>query len=130
VDAAAGLDIMAEASTTTPTGMGHLRAGQEVCLEVEVDMEAAIAQTSKEKVQEDTMIENPNGPGISLPSNDRGIAFFFLSEAFTGCRDPFDRFSYVQVCLVDFFVPFFSPSCLRKYNLRSWDYYCCLGSGE
>lgn len=38
-------------------------------------MEVALVQISREKVQAGMMIENLNGPGISLQLDDRGILF-------------------------------------------------------
>jgi len=47
----------------------------EVCQGEVVVMEVALVQISSEKVQADMMIENSNGPGISLQLDDRGILF-------------------------------------------------------
>lgn len=120
-----GLDIMAEAFTTTRTDTGH-RVVQEVCLVVAeaVTEVVVIAQTSSGKVQEGMMIENLNDPGISLPFGDRGIPFFLLSPSFDrASSDVFDRFSwtigFVQVCASLFLCLILCSCCVRKYILHS-----------
>jgi len=74
---------------------------QEVCQGEVVVMEVALVQISREKIQAGMMIENLNGPGISLRLDDRGILFLLPVPRLS--QDAQRKVSstileYVQVC--------------------------------
>jgi len=88
---------------------------QEVCQGEVVVMEVALVQISREKVQAGMMIENLNGPGISLQTEVS--FFFFLSRGLHRVHKERFLSPFSNMCK---YVP--SVFCrtiisLRKYNL-------------